>query len=173
MNYPRQRGTTSEPSTGSAARFFAAVPPDAEDAEATRLIYCAKASKRDRDEGCDGMKAREAKRTQAGGDDTRGRPTPLNRNHHPTVKPTALMRRLVRLITPPGGIVLDPFTGSGSTGKAAMLEGFAFVGIEQNAEYLEIARARIEAATLPLFKALEPDDTPLPLAAQASLWEEL
>ena len=52
------------------------------------------------------------------------------RNHHPTVKPTALMRYLVRLVTPPGGVVLDPFMGSGSTGKAAALEGFSFVGIE-------------------------------------------
>jgi site-specific DNA-methyltransferase (adenine-specific) len=82
------------------------------------------------------------------------------------------MRRLVRLITPRGGIVLDPFTGSGSTGKACMLEGFAFVGIEQNAEYLQIARARIEAATLPLLRAIddtEPDEPPPP--AQTSLWD--
>jgi site-specific DNA-methyltransferase (adenine-specific) len=68
-----------------------------------------------------------------------------SRNHHPTVKPTDLMRYLCRLVTPPGGIVLDPFMGSGSTGKAAMLEGFAFVGIEREAEYVEIAKARIEA----------------------------
>jgi site-specific DNA-methyltransferase (adenine-specific) len=72
------------------------------------------------------------------------------RNHHPTVKPTALMRYLCRLVTPPGGIVLDPFTGSGSTGKAAVSEGFDFVGIEREAEYVEIARARIAAAVLPL-----------------------
>jgi site-specific DNA-methyltransferase (adenine-specific) len=65
------------------------------------------------------------------------------RNHHPTVKPTALMRYLCRLVTPPGGIVLDPFTGSGSTGKGAVLEGFRFIGIEREAEYVEIARARI------------------------------
>ena len=69
-----------------------------------------------------------------------------SRNHHPTVKPTALMRYLCRLVTPPGGVVLDPFTGSGSTGKAAVLEGFGFVGIEREAEYVEIARARIAAA---------------------------
>ena len=67
-------------------------------------------------------------------------------NHHPTVKPTDLMRYLCRLVTPPGGIVLDPFTGSGSTGKAAILEGFSFIGIEREAEYVEIARARIAAA---------------------------
>jgi hypothetical protein len=82
---------------------------------AARFFYCAKASKSDRGEG----------------------------NSHPTVKPTDLMRYLVRLVTPPGGVVLDPFMGSGSTGKAAKLEGFQFVGIEREAEYLEIAQARI------------------------------
>jgi site-specific DNA-methyltransferase (adenine-specific) len=65
------------------------------------------------------------------------------RNHHPTVKPTDLMRYLCRLVTPPGGVVLDPFMGSGSTGKAAMLEGFRFVGVEREAEYVVIARGRI------------------------------
>jgi DNA modification methylase len=86
---------------------------------AARFFYCAKASKKDRDE----------------------------RNGHPTVKPTALMRYLCRLVTPPEGIVLDPFMGSGSTGKAAMLEGFQFVGIERDAEYFEIATSRIAVAT--------------------------
>lgn len=64
---------------------------------------------------------------------------------HPTVKPTDLMRYLCRLVTPPGGVVLDPFMGSGSTGKAAVLEGFRFIGIEREAEYVEIARARVSA----------------------------
>ncbi len=82
---------------------------------AARFFYCAKTSKRDR------------------GDD----------NNHPTVKPTDLMRYLCRLVTPPGGVVLDPFMGSGSTGKAAVAEGFCFIGIEREAEYLEIARRRI------------------------------
>lgn len=85
---------------------------------AARFFYCAKASKKDRGEG----------------------------NAHPTVKPTDLMRYLCRLVTPPGGVVLDPFMGSGSTGKAAMLEGFRFIGIERETEYVEIARARIEGA---------------------------
>ena len=66
---------------------------------------------------------------------------------HPTVKPTDLMRYLCRLVTPPGGLVLDPFAGSGSTGRGAVLEGFRFVGIELDPEYVEIARARIAAAT--------------------------
>jgi DNA modification methylase len=90
---------------------------------AARFFYCAKASRDDRDEGL-----------------------PMDQHSsHPTVKPTDLMRYLCRLITPPGGIVLDPFTGSGSTGKAAMAEGFRFIGIEREAEYIEIARARISA----------------------------
>ena len=67
-----------------------------------------------------------------------------SRNHHPTVKPTDLMRYLCRLVTPPGGVVLDPFMGSGSTGCAAVAEGFSFVGIEREPEYIEIARRRIE-----------------------------
>jgi site-specific DNA-methyltransferase (adenine-specific) len=83
---------------------------------AARFFYCAKASKADRGDG----------------------------NSHPTVKPTELMRYLCRLVTPPGGVVLDPFMGSGSTGKAAVLEGFRFIGIEREAEYLEIARGRIQ-----------------------------
>ncbi len=85
---------------------------------AARFFYCAKASKADRDEG----------------------------NMHPTVKPTALMRYLCKLVTPPAGTVLDPFMGSGSTGKAARMEGFGFIGIEQDAEYIDIARARIAHA---------------------------
>ena len=82
---------------------------------AARFFYCAKASRADRGTG----------------------------NTHPTVKPTALMAYLCRLITPPGGTVLDPFTGSGSTGVAAVREGFRFIGIESQAAYLEIAHQRI------------------------------
>lgn len=74
------------------------------------------------------------------------RPFLPSKNNHPTVKPTDLMRYLCRLVTPPNGTVLDPFTGSGSTGKAATLEGFNFIGIEQSAEYDEIATARIRHA---------------------------
>ena len=69
------------------------------------------------------------------------------------MKPTDLMRYLCRLVTPPGGLVLDPFMGSGSTGKAAALEGFRFIGIEREAEYAEIARHRIQAA----LEGQEPD----------------
>lgn len=116
--------------SGSAARFF----------------YCAKASKRDRDEGCEGLEAKKAG-AMSGIETRQGKPTnhPVRTNHHPTVKPTDLMRYLCRLVTPPGGTVLDPFMGSGSTGKAAVLEGFNFIGIEREAEYLDIANARINA----------------------------
>jgi site-specific DNA-methyltransferase (adenine-specific) len=121
--------------------------------DAARFFYCAKASKRDRDEGCDGLEARNNMRVNGPRESEDAKHATLRANHHPTVKPTDLMRYLCRLVTPPGGVVLDPFTGSGSTGKAAMLEGFRFIGIEREAEYVEIARARIQAAILPLMAA--------------------
>jgi site-specific DNA-methyltransferase (adenine-specific) len=115
--------------------------------DAARFFYTAKASKADRDAGCEAMEAVKPRQvmglSDSGGERSAVRNTP-SRNHHPTVKPTDLMRYLCRLVTPPGGIVLDPFTGSGSTGKAAILEGFRFIGIEREAEYIEIARARIQ-----------------------------
>lgn len=110
--------------------------------EAARFFYCAKASKRDRDEGVAGV----AGVAGVGALRDNGRASKPRANIHPTVKPTDLMRYLCRLVTPPGGIVLDPFVGSGSTGKAAILENFQFIGIEREAEYIEIARARIEHA---------------------------
>jgi DNA modification methylase len=124
-------GSRTEMGEGSAARFF----------------YCAKANKTDRNEGLDEFPM--IKGGLMNGVETRpNKPTnhPIRANHHPTVKPTDLMRYLCRLVTPPNGTVLDPFTGSGSTGKAATLEGFNFIGIEQSAEYVEIATARINHA---------------------------
>ena len=122
---------TIEDSGGSAARFF----------------YCAKANKSDRNEGLEEFDLkREADRVSddgVGGDNPRNRTNKLKLNHHPTVKPTALMRYLCKLVTRLGGVVLDPFCGSGSTGKAAILEGFKFIGIEKEFEYCEIANARI------------------------------
>ena len=112
---------------------------------AARFFYCAKASKRDRDEGCEGLELQKAGGMQGRNDGSMGSIT-MSRNHHPTVKPTDLMRYLCRLVTPPDGIVLDPFMGSGSTGKAAVLEGFRFIGIEREEEYCEIAKARIKHA---------------------------
>lgn len=116
--------------------------------DAARFFYCAKASKADRDEGCEDVQARFAPTmgNGIGGKEHDPETATPKRNHHPTVKPTALMRYLCRIITPPGGVVLDPFMGSGSTGKAAILEGFGFVGIERDPEYFEIACRRIAAA---------------------------
>lgn len=117
---------------------------------AARFFYCAKASKRDRDEGLDGFEERvNPKLCDTGYESPMrmdGKPCAKYGNHHPTVKPTTLMQYLCRLITLTNGIVLDPFMGSGSTGKAAMYEGFRFIGIDLDAEYCEIAKARIEFA---------------------------
>lgn len=127
--------------SGSAARFF----------------YCAKASKRDREEGLAHMPAVERPNGNKWTDQdyrvSRGeRPASAEsgprRNIHPTVKPTDLMRYLCRLVTPPGGVVLDPFMGSGSTGKGAVLEGFRFIGIERDDKYFAIASERIAAAQM-------------------------
>ena len=121
----------------------------ADSGSAARFFYCAKASKRDRDEGCEGLEERLGGSLEGGNDKRNGHDKPQlqpRRNHHPTVKPTKLMRYLCRLVTPPNGIVLDPFMGSGSTGKACALEGFRFIGIEREAEYIEIAKRRIAFA---------------------------
>ena len=148
---PRGTGTPEHymNDAGSAARFF----------------YCAKASKADRDEGIDDAPAVSGAERSGRQPGSPGLVSPdgsganpyagstgdaARRNGHPTVKPIALMRWLVRLVTPPGGTVLDPFMGSGSTGKAAALEGFGFIGIDTNPEYVEIARRRIAAVELPL-----------------------
>lgn len=123
--------------------------PRGDNGSAARFFYCAKASRRDRNEGCENMPERALNWSSGtknpGSFQSEGTKKAAN-NNHPTVKPTDLMRYLCRLVTPPGGTVLDPFMGSGSTGKAAMLEGFRFIGIEREAGYLEIARARIQWA---------------------------
>ena len=116
-----------------------------DDGSAARFFYCSKANRRDRDEGLEQLEAPDdTVREQGGAQHTKG--VRLAKNHHPTVKPTDLMRYLVRLVTPPGGIVLDPFMGSGSTGKAALLEGMRFVGCEWEEEYARIAEGRIQWA---------------------------
>lgn len=114
---------------------------------AARFFYCAKASKRDRDEGCGELEIKKGGglNSTVQGDSKTGQIS-YHRNNHPTVKPTDLMRYLCRLVTPPNGLILDPFTGSGSTGKAAILEGFRFLGFEMEPQYIEIATARIEYA---------------------------
>jgi DNA modification methylase len=111
---------------------------------ASRFFYCAKASKRERNLGLDKM---ELSTTDDGRNKSIDNPfqrgETLRHNNHPTVKPIALMCYLCRLVTPPNGTVLDPFLGSGSTGIAAKQEGFSFIGIEKEADYMEIAKARI------------------------------
>ncbi len=110
---------------------------------ASRFFYVAKASRNEREAGCEhlpGVRRTDGRSSEHHVPHLR---TTERRNHHPTVKPIALMRHLCRLVTPPNGVVLDPFCGSGSTGCAAVLEGFQFVGIEREPEYVEIAKARI------------------------------
>jgi site-specific DNA-methyltransferase (adenine-specific) len=116
---------------------------EATEGGASRFFYVAKASKRDRNEGLDGL---EAKASSNYGSIQERSSNPVKQNFHPTVKPTELMRNLIRLVTPFGGTVLDPFTGSGSTGKAAILEGMQFVGCELTPEYLPIIQGRINYA---------------------------
>ena len=117
---------------------------------AARFFYCAKASKKERNEGLDGFEPkREADRIiddGVGGDNPRNRSNTPKANHHPTVKPTDLMRYLCRLVTPPNGTVLDPFTGSGSTLVAAKQCGYKYIGCELDKEYIKIARARLKKA---------------------------
>ena len=147
--FPQAKGqqgalTGAEPSSKTANAFgeFAGRAPSAprgDTGSAARFFYCAKASESDREEGIEGIEGIGALRDS-------GRGSARHKNRHPTVKPTDLMRYLVRLVTPPGGVVLDPFMGSGSTGKASVLEGFSFIGIEREAEYFEIAESRISFA---------------------------
>ncbi len=133
-----EQGSTFQGDSGSAARFF----------------YCAKASREDREDGLAHIPLSLAMRYGEKGQGPKPQQTPavpvLQRNSHPTVKPTDLMRWLCRLVTPPGGLILDPFMGSGSTGRAAFAEGFRFVGIEKDAQWIPIAEARIRAIS-PLF----------------------
>lgn len=132
-----QRRTGHDDNGGSAARFF----------------YVPKASKRDKEEGLDDFEEKvgakqfnEGMEGQIRSNGTVIKEATKLRNPHPTVKPTELMKYLCRLVTQPGGVVLDPFMGSGSTGKAAILEGFRFIGCELDEEYLAIAEARIKHA---------------------------
>ncbi|AIB07064.1 DNA methyltransferase [Salmonella phage 9NA] len=142
----------SQASTGNVTDQRERIPGafHADSGSAARFFYCAKASKSDRDEGVLLAKRTAAEMTDRE-PDTDGLNSPRAgagctsgaRNNHPTVKPTALMQWLVRLVTPPGGKVLDPFTGSGSTGKACAIEGFDFIGFEMDPHYCEIAKQRI------------------------------
>jgi len=111
-----------------------------------RFFYCAKASKAERNAGLEGLPERrqdEDDYERAGTTNPRNRSQALRQNFHPTVKPLALMRYLIKLVTPPNGLVLDPFLGSGSTAVAAILEGFNWVGCEMTEDYWPIIEARV------------------------------
>lgn len=143
------------PATGKSTGGYA---PSGEDTigygdsgSAARFFYCAKASRKDRDEGLEGFELKRTGGMSATADGSMltgsgNERTTVRANTHPTVKPTSLMQYLCRLITPKGGVILDPFFGSGSTGKAAIMEGFSFIGCEREAEYMPIAEARIRHA---------------------------
>lgn len=140
-NYPygKGHGQGSEGNGSWGAGFnskYQNQPPRGDSGSAARFFYCAKVSKAERDAGVAGVGA-----LRDGGRESQPR-----KNNHPTVKPVDLMRYLCRLVTPPGGVVLDPFMGSGTTGVAAVNEGFSFLGIERERQYFEIARQRIEHA---------------------------
>ena len=134
--------------------------PNTNKSSASRYFYSAKASKKDRDEGLDFFKEKKVYGTDMkwgygnnNGDNLGDRIANVTRkNTHPTVKPTELMQYLIRLVTPKGGTILDPFMGSGSTGKAAMYENkernanYHFIGVEMTNEYLPICKARIDFA---------------------------
>ena len=114
------------------------------------MFYVAKARKKDRNEGLDDLEVRPAGSLNMRTDEhsiANGMDTKPAQNFHPTVKPTSLMEYLIKLVTPPNGTVLDPFTGSGSTGKAALLNGFKFIGIELTEEYLPIIEGRLKWAS--------------------------
>jgi site-specific DNA-methyltransferase (adenine-specific) len=152
--YPAKRGNSVNTNFASGQDTLGGARAMGDSGGASRFFYVAKANKRDRNEGLDGLldtsPSEMVNRVQgsAGMSSPRagaGR-TSGAKNFHPTVKPTDLMRYLIKLVTPPGGLVLDPFTGSGSTGKAALLDGFDFVGAELTDEYLPIIEGRLKWA---------------------------
>lgn len=145
--YPAKRGKAVATTFASGQETEGGFRAMGDDGSAARFFYCAKANKRDRNDGLDGFEVkRPDTRTKTGMGTFDEKGVAAQTNHHPTVKPIALMQYLVRLITPPTGIVLDPFMGSGSTGKACMYEGFSFIGIDQSEEYVKISQARIDFA---------------------------
>jgi len=128
----------------------------AEAGSASRFFYSPKASKYDREAGLpeagrDSSRNADQPSMNGGDGNPYNRGVTTVRNHHPTVKPTELMQYLVRLVTPPNGLILDPFLGSGSTAKAALIESFNIIGIEIDPEYVAIAEARCRTLQVKLF----------------------
>lgn len=114
------------------------------------IVYQAKASKSERNKGCEELEEKRqwaSEKREASSFDIfqNGKPPMVNKNNHPTVKPVALMEYLIKMVTPKGGTVLDPFMGSGTTGIAAKQNGYDFMGIEMEEDYIKIAKARIDS----------------------------
>ena len=149
--------------TGTAARYF------------PRFRYVPKPSRAEREAGCESLPPRSGAEATGRAEGSAGVDNPRAganrtagevRNIHPTVKSVALMRWLTRLVTPPSGLVLDPFVGSGTTALACIHEGFDFIGSEQSAEYVKIARARVDHADpAGAITRRADEDTPAPVAA--------
>ena len=150
-NMKRGRGSEASAHSENVGVVGFKMKPDArrlDSGSAARFFYCAKTSRTDRNEGLISSGTPVVTTDATMRDCETAEWSTRNGNHHPTVKPTALMAYLLRLVTPPGGVTLDPFMGSGSTGKAAMREGFEFIGCEIDEQYAAIARARIEHEVL-------------------------
>jgi site-specific DNA-methyltransferase (adenine-specific) len=159
-HWPKGKTTGFGEFGGGESTYEGVGPKDTIKGGASRFFYCPKASKKDRNEGCDELEEKMSAHSVADKCGKCGKflgasanvcnceePERVgisSKNNHPTVKPTDLMAYLIRLVTPKGGVVLDPFMGSGSTGKAAVREGMNFIGIEREEEYMEIAKSRIE-----------------------------
>lgn len=146
-NMKRGRGAEPSASSENAGVVGFRMRPGArrlDSGSAARFFYCAKTSRKDRNEGLISSDAPAVAKYATMRDCETAEWSTRNGNSHPTVKPTDLMAYLLRLVTPAGGVALDPFMGSGSTGKAAMREGFQFIGCEIDEQYAAIARARIE-----------------------------
>ena len=152
--YPAKRGNSVNTNFASGQDTLGGARAMGDSGGASRFFYVAKANKRDRNAGLDGLLDTSASEMVDRAEGSAGMSSPRAgagrtsgaKNFHPTVKPTDLMRYLIKLVTPPGGLVLDPFTGSGSTGKAALLDGFDFVGAELTDEYLPIIEGRLKWA---------------------------
>jgi len=147
-HWPKTKTTGFGEFGGGSSEYFGAGPKDTIEGSAARFFYCAKASKSERNAGLEGLPKQEQQgsykfRTDGSLD---GKETEPKANIHPTVKPLALMRYLIKLVTPPNGTVLDPFLGSGTTAVAATLEGFDWIGCEMTEDYWPIIEARVEWA---------------------------
>ena len=154
-NFPTQRGGGVATSFGKGQPTEGGARKMADSGGASRFFYVAKASKTDRSEGLGDLPLRKSdQRSEVAAGIWADMEAP-KQNFHPTVKPTNLMEYLIKLVTPPSGTVLDPFTGSGSTGKAAILNGFDFIGIEMTEDYVPIIEGRLKHAEKTFAEAQE------------------